>query len=652
MDCSTTVCSTDGCKGDTNCSCDDYCSEDDKPCGDVPCKCDCGCPTQTCDCNGKVNCKTDSGSDGCHGSECNCGNFCPKEDRPCPEVCAPGPVHEITFLDQDGTGGSIIVRVKVRTRAASFSSPVFVIKEETQAHQADWEDAYPYMEEESSSHDDETNIDEVIYKLYLDTQGCHNGTHTFGIDVNAYEDSDPNTTILHQVDKSLTISNLVVTSVNPAEYVIWRGVGSGVIPINVSISDNDLNKPMDISLVIWPTESYYAVRTITLSGVTGANHTFEWDGKDDSDSYVDPGPYTYDVEVSQPDDDDWAHYRSDCLDATSHEGRWRTGQDGALTIANGCLIREFVYTMSDVPSSVVIEQLNGYYNLVDSAWTTDQTRTWSNPVLLQSPAIGRPEEEALGGRTMLRAVDTCGPGYRNHQNRRMLVWNAYWSVTTHQAVLQFSLIGGPGSHLRERARTKSGSLGSWSAWSDSLSWPADSGNDYNALACMNRRDREWVSTNCGYSYSAGCTPHISDITVPPYRVNLSRESDTDPGYTVTCNGESQHWKYRIYDRNGVQEWIYPLSHPYSGCHRQNLQVHPDGGSHGTQGCIGIWGTTECDRYNNAVDVRAEMSRLRSMQGKDNIYLYPGYLTATRIPLFVTTTVSEIDYTSYVYWFTE
>lgn len=101
----------------------------------------------------------------------------------------------------------------------------------------------------------------------------------------------------------LNIQNLAIASCSPSNLLVWNGTQGTNLQVAVTLSDDDLLDPMNLSLSIFSTKAdnrttWPSVRTINLSGVTGANHTFTWDGKNDAGQYVEPWTYTFTVTAS------------------------------------------------------------------------------------------------------------------------------------------------------------------------------------------------------------------------------------------------------------------------------------------------------------------------------------------------------------------
>jgi hypothetical protein len=101
----------------------------------------------------------------------------------------------------------------------------------------------------------------------------------------------------------LTIQNLTVVSCSPTNLLVWNGTQGTTLPVAVTLADDDLLDPMNLTLTIYSTKadnriSWPVVRTMSLSGVTGANQAFSWNGKDDAGNYVEPWTYTFSVTAS------------------------------------------------------------------------------------------------------------------------------------------------------------------------------------------------------------------------------------------------------------------------------------------------------------------------------------------------------------------
>lgn len=243
-----------------------------------------------------------------------------------PSVAVKVPFHEVIIVEPSGAepiGGTVPNRVRVRTLGAALKTLVVKEREDTSAHSWEWVEfcsgAAPTPESIETEQD--TGITTVTYEWDWNTTAVHNGNHILRVEADFTAVSSEESAKV-TAEAAAKVLNLAIISCSPEGIVIWGGEGGTTVPITVNLQDNDLHDdPVNLTLKLYPTNvdirtAWGPVRVMTANNIirrrgriTALTYTFDWDGKDDSEDYVDTGTYTYEVEVSQPADNDLVTYR-------------------------------------------------------------------------------------------------------------------------------------------------------------------------------------------------------------------------------------------------------------------------------------------------------------------------------------------------------
>ena len=326
------------------------------------------------------------------------------------------PVHEVTFLEPVGTvGGKTPIRIEVKTRCASTSHSNMRITwrkasggEETQL--------LPVWRKSRSVEDDQGIVTEVYGAGPWDT------THYLLNDayiINAHVDFfvEPGISTEVVVEQEVNVKNLSIDSASPEGIIVWKGEEGETATVSVTLDDNDVNDPVTLTLKLWPTDmpKLYpstpdCYDSIVLEDVSGASHTFTWDG---NGGMAPPGTYTYDVEAVQTDIydtdptlqiTDSAKYRS------QHLSIWRARDE-----ETGLPIYDVRYDGYDDKGTEGDESDDEYiyvvrhYVLTDShQWDASGGQIW-----LYGPELTRLGSWDIGGLpcTLHDSCDGLSPGY-------------------------------------------------------------------------------------------------------------------------------------------------------------------------------------------------------------------------------------------------
>lgn len=234
-------------------------------------------------------------------------------------------IHEVTIVNPSASasvGGKFNITVRVRTRKASLTGLAVRLSQENPKWPSPWTEfakGNPPTPERTKT--DSAGVTTTVYSWTLDTVPETNGKYVISAESEfALEGDRENESTT--VEQRFTVLNLVIESCNPESSVVWKGEEGRKRPITVFMRDNDLRiGPVQLRLRLFPTEGEdldpnRPIRVLSANITSlAAQHrsltwTFEWDGKDSSNSYVRPGVYTYEVEAVQESDGDEASYRS------------------------------------------------------------------------------------------------------------------------------------------------------------------------------------------------------------------------------------------------------------------------------------------------------------------------------------------------------
>lgn len=226
-------------------------------------------------------------------------------------ICAP----RITILGPSGLlGGTAYVRVQVECPDSSAGGYLELkAHENTTLHEWSWISIGSEIESQQTVNGIRTTIYRGIWPTVA--SNAHNGSYTVRASFHADAmDTD---------EATVEVKNLVVTDVDPPDHITWDGTTTPQV-ITVTIEDNDLNDPTDITLTLYSCgeeDLLYPAFSRVLNPTSGANgvYTFNWDGKDDLGNDAAPGAYTYEVDITQMDTngphqvEDYVTYRSTYL---------------------------------------------------------------------------------------------------------------------------------------------------------------------------------------------------------------------------------------------------------------------------------------------------------------------------------------------------
>ncbi len=218
------------------------------------------------------------------------------------------PLCEVSFIGSGTLGGIAPIKLEVVTRGCIVATLALDAQEQTELHECPVihvTNGPPAILETSSTTDGVTT---AVYRVNWTTTTTHNGPHALTATVVSYLVGGLTGQLEAEAETTRTVKNVTIETVTPAPVVGWDGTPSTTIPITVELADNDLNDLMNVTLKLYDTGVSDAtnrtpIRTMVKTGVTGAMHVFNWDGKDDAGEYVDPWTYAYNVEVSQQDQD-------------------------------------------------------------------------------------------------------------------------------------------------------------------------------------------------------------------------------------------------------------------------------------------------------------------------------------------------------------
>ncbi len=213
-------------------------------------------------------------------------------------------------------GGDVNIVIRIVTRDADLSGLSVRIGQDSPKWPSNWtqlsKGAPP--QPDSTRTDGDSGTTTAVYSWEWNTRSVPNGQYVLRVDADA---GNANAF----AEQIFTILDLEVSSCDPESFVLWQGEEGRTRPITIHLKDDDLHgDPVRLTLKLYPTEvaaSYERpLRTFTanIAGhdpqARSLTWTFKWDGKDSRNSYVRPGVYTYEVEVTQESDGDSASYRS------------------------------------------------------------------------------------------------------------------------------------------------------------------------------------------------------------------------------------------------------------------------------------------------------------------------------------------------------
>ena len=245
------------------------------------------------------------------------------------------PLREITIIRpavEEPVGGVVAIRIRVRTWKANLDTLVVKEREITRLHSSYWVEFQhgpppaPVIEKT----DPLTGIKTCVYRLYWDTKAVHNGSHALNVE-GSFTLDESGEIRRESMELRPNLLNLVIVGCSPEAVVAWKGNMGETLPISVKVEDNNLRRaPIDLTLRLYKTDinnrtAWPAVRTLGAMKIAGdespnsLTYTFRWSGKDDAGEYVKPGLYTYEVNVSQPGDQDSASYRSGRWDGKTYQ---------------------------------------------------------------------------------------------------------------------------------------------------------------------------------------------------------------------------------------------------------------------------------------------------------------------------------------------
>ena len=213
------------------------------------------------------------------------------------------------------------------------------------------------------------------------------------------------------------MKNLSIDSASPEGVIVWKGEEGETATVSVTLDDNDVNDPVTLTLKLWPTDmpKLYpstpdCYDSVVLENVSGASHTFTWDG---NGGMAPPGTYTYDVEAVQTDicdtdpdirTTDTAKYRS------QHLNIWRARDE-----ETGLPIYDVRYDGYDDKGTEGDESDDEYIYVVRHYVLTD-THQWDasgGQIWLYGPELTRLGSWDIGGLpcTLHDSCDGLSPGY-------------------------------------------------------------------------------------------------------------------------------------------------------------------------------------------------------------------------------------------------
>jgi len=210
------------------------------------------------------------------------------------------------------------------------------------------------------------------------------------------------------------VKNLSIDSASPEGVIVWKGEEGETATVSVTLDDNDVNDPVTLTLKLWPTDmpKLYpstpdCYDSIVLEDVSGASHTFTWDG---NGGMAPPGTYTYDVEAVQTDicntdpdirTTDTAKYRS------QHLSIWRAFDD------NGTPVYDADYLGRDDNGTTAEEDDDYVYYIRKYLVTDDQQKPASEgKIWLYDDTLTKVWESSIAGMDCLLhgAQDGLHPG--------------------------------------------------------------------------------------------------------------------------------------------------------------------------------------------------------------------------------------------------
>ena len=439
----------------------------------------------------------------------------------------------------------------------------------------------------------------------------------------------------------VTLDNLVIASVSPAQVVLVPSGSTTPVNFQVDLADWDSSATYTITLTIRETKfPTIVIRTIQKTE-GGLSHTLSWDLNDDAGLPVAPygGYFTFDVSVSKPGDQ--TSYRSTFLTCTQDNLILGTDSDGnLLRDTSGKFEAIFQYKLSEAPAPKTVD-VHFYQDLVDAGHEpdiSDQSR-WPPPVdagVKHWMAGG----ESPSARGILSADDARGWSYRDCTNKHMLNWNSTYAGEIDCVTFTYTLSGKASTLSDNICSNNGGDLQEWQTqymgdglflvpWEKTAySWVCNSGGH----GLMNSDKNRWCWSPHGpIPVNNGHVITVKESIVGCYHITFNQDDlSSYMPWSNKKNGVTEHnvgffWRKKaewgddpdhnraLYITKPKQPWLYrawrfdihdeeglDLHHPAdpghygaiehrgpSGYYRQTLRIHEDGGYPGTDGCIGV-----------------------------------------------------------------
>ncbi len=185
------------------------------------------------------------------------------------------------LLKTKSNGGIVILQVKPGCPVSEVISVDLSAIENTNVHKTQWTKLATI-----TGH----NQNEYIYNW--NTTSCHNSTYTVKAEIRLRKS-------LLTVNTQIKITNLSIFNCYPDNVVINKD-SETPCSITISMVDNDLHDPMDITIDVFALENHKkSIRTLRAKGLSGDKHTLIWDLKDNQGKLTEPAPYTFEVSVNQ-----------------------------------------------------------------------------------------------------------------------------------------------------------------------------------------------------------------------------------------------------------------------------------------------------------------------------------------------------------------